>query len=85
MHISPMRNKLRMIKPMSTTSLNSFVTTSDSSQKSSTSSFSPMSPVPAAPAQARGVGLSDPNQSAGRRKMLELVNRMHNTGWVSLS
>jgi hypothetical protein len=78
----PMRNKLRMIKPMSTSSINSFVTTSDSSsQKSSGPSFVPTPPMPTVPAQDRGVGLSDPDQSAGRRRMLELVNRMHNTGY----
>ena len=38
--------------------------------------------MPATPVRARGIGLSDPEQSAGRRKMLELVNRMHNTGYV---
>ena len=42
-------------------------------------------PLTATPVQARGVGLSDPRQSEGRRRMLELVNRMHNTGYVSLS
>lgn len=79
---SPMRNKLRMIKPMSTSSVNSFVTTPDSSQRSLSSISVSMSPVAPAPVQDRGVGLSDPDQSAGRRKMLELVNRMHNTGLV---
>jgi len=81
MQTPPMRNRLRMIKPMSTSSINSFATTSDSSQVSLGSSSVPMPPTPTrAPVQDRGVGLSDPDQSAGRRKMLELVNRMHNTG-----
>lgn len=30
-----------------------------------------------------GVGLSDPVHSAGRRKMLDLVNRLHSTGYVA--
>lgn len=77
---SPMKNKLRLMKPMSSSSINSFITTSDSSQKSFSSDTAPTPPMPAAPVQDRGVGLSDPDQSAGRRKMLELVNRMHNTG-----
>jgi len=37
-------------------------------------------PMPVTPARGWGVGLSDPDQSADRRRMLELVNRMHNTG-----
>jgi len=77
---SPMRNKLRMIKPMSTSSANSFVTTPDSSQRSLSSVSVSMSPEAPVPVQDRGAGLSDPDQSANRRKMLELVNRMHNTG-----
>jgi hypothetical protein len=29
---------------------------------------------------ASGVGLSDPQLSQGRRRMLDLVNRLHSTG-----
>jgi hypothetical protein len=31
-----------------------------------------------------GVGLSNPSLSQGRRRMLDLVNRLHNTGFVIL-
>jgi hypothetical protein len=31
----------------------------------------------------RGVGLSDPQLSHGRRKMLDMVNRLHSTGYPS--
>ena len=81
---SSMETKLRMMKPtLSSSSINSFITTSGSSQKSTSSNAVPTPPpMPPAPVQPedRGVGLSDPTQSAGRRRMLELVNRMHNTG-----
>jgi len=30
-----------------------------------------------------GVGLSDPQLSDGRRRMLDLVNRLHSTGYVA--
>jgi hypothetical protein len=30
-----------------------------------------------------GVGLSNPQLSHGRRKMLDLVNKLHSTGYVS--
>ena len=80
MQTPPMRNRLRLIKPMSTSSVNSFVSTTDSSLKSSSSGPVLTPPMPVTPAQDRGVGLSDPDQSAGRRRTLEVVNRMHNTG-----
>lgn len=64
------------------TFVNSFVTSPDSPLSSSLDSTPTMVPVPT---PDRGVGLSDPDQSAGRRRMLELVNRLHNTGWASLS
>ena len=76
-----MRNRLRIIgKPMSTSSLNSLVSTPVSSRESSSPGPATTPPMPAAPVQERGVGLSDPEQSSGRRRMLKLVNRMHNTG-----
>jgi hypothetical protein len=31
-----------------------------------------------------GVGLSDASLSRGRREMLDLVNRLHSTGYVDL-
>ena len=31
-----------------------------------------------------GVGLSDPQVAQGRRRMLDLVNRLHSTGWAVL-
>ena len=39
------------------------------------------SPSPA----PRGVGLSDPTQSANRRKILEVIDRMRATGYVASS
>jgi hypothetical protein len=36
--------------------------------------------TPTAPLEPRGVGLSDPTQSAYRRKILEVVDRMRATG-----
>lgn len=77
MLFSPMKTKLRIAKQMSSSSVNTFVTSSDSPLSSSLGSSPTMSPTPT---PDRGVGLSDPDQSAGRRRMLELVNRMHNTG-----
>ena len=38
---------------------------------------------PTASPGPRGVGLSDPTQSASRRKILEVINRMRATGYVS--
>jgi hypothetical protein len=35
------------------------------------------------PESDHGVGLSDPLLSQARRRMLDLVNRLHNTGFVS--
>jgi len=77
---SAMRKQLRIIKPMAASSVSSFITSSDPSQSSVSPDSPPLPPVPSVPVPDRGVGLSDPVQSAGRRKMLELVNRMHNTG-----
>jgi hypothetical protein len=30
--------------------------------------------------RSKGVGLSDPQLSKGRRRMLDMVNRLHSTG-----
>lgn len=35
-------------------------------------------------ASAVGVSLSNPQMSQSRRKMLDLVNRLHSTGYVSV-
>lgn len=69
--LPPMKNKQRNLKEMSTSSVNSFMT-------SSPEPFS--SPKTAVPVLERGIGLSDPDQSANRRKVLGLVDRLHNTG-----
>ena len=58
----------------SVSSILSFATTPDLSGMSSTSSAHPQEP--------RGVGLSDPIQSAYRRKILGIIDRMRATGWV---
>jgi hypothetical protein len=87
MPFSPLRTKFRTTKPMPNPSVNSsvhsFVTSSESPPSSNLESTAPA--MPPTPIPDRGVGLSDPDQSAGRRRMLELVNRMHNTGQVCLS
>lgn len=38
--------------------------------------------TPSASPEPRGVGLSDPTQSAYRRKILEVVDRMRATGYL---
>ncbi|KAF9783798.1 P-loop containing nucleoside triphosphate hydrolase protein [Thelephora terrestris] len=67
-----------MPNPSVNSSVHSFVTSSESPSGSNLESTTPA--MPPTPIPDRGVGLSDPDQSAGRRRMLELVNRMHNTG-----
>jgi hypothetical protein len=87
MPFSPLKTKFRTTKPMPNPSVNSsvhsFVTSSESPPGSNLESTTPA--MPPTPIPDRGVGLSDPDQSAGRRRMLELVNRMHNTGLVCWS
>ena len=37
---------------------------------------------PSTPSEDVAVGLSDPKLSEGRRRMLDLINRLHNTGYI---
>ena len=43
---------------------------------------SPSSPGGGSVSSGAGVGLSNPRLSQGRRRMLDLVNRLHSTGYV---